>query len=333
MGKSFFNIRFFVRVTLLTLLLPSSIAWALCTASDVLVNMPATISVQRDAPIGTVLATVTSSVAIVCDKSGSNTITDGSWMIYLNKSNTDYGAASLGEFRNTSYSGIGIQWKNLNSYTSSTSTVSNGPFNSPFSVWNRGIGHNQTSTFTDTWVLVKTAKLVSGTISLPPLTMNYRTPISNIDKGVLFTYHFPNVNLIVQECDITTPEVNVPMGKNSITRFTGVGNVLESIPFSIKLNCISGARINTQISATAVSGFNGTIALSSSGNGAASGVGVQILDTNNTPLPLNSEFFVDTAGTPDGIYSINWSARYIQISGSVTPGMANATATVTMSYK
>jgi type 1 fimbria pilin len=58
---------------------------------------------------------------------------------------------------------------------------------------------------------------------------------------------------------------------------------------------------------------------------------VQLLDAQSNPLPLNTSFLAGTAAS-EGLYNLNWNARYIQTSSQVRSGTANATAVFTLTY-
>lgn len=59
------------------------------------------------------------------------------------------------------------------------------------------------------------------------------------------------------------------------------------------------------------------------------GVGVQILDGESNPFSLVVE---KSLGNKNGSFTISFKARYMQINSTVGPGLANATATFTVSY-
>lgn len=120
-------------------------AFALCSANDVAVNVDRNIVVQRDAPVGTVLATITTVNPMTCDPEGQQIGYDGSWFIQLSGTNADYGASPLANVRATEVPGIGIRWKNFSSTTQSSEFVTRMNLNN--ASWRRGILQNGVSTF------------------------------------------------------------------------------------------------------------------------------------------------------------------------------------------
>jgi type 1 fimbria pilin len=75
----------------------------------------------------------------------------------------------------------------------------------------------------------------------------------------------------------------------------------------------------------------GAIKLTPSSGLTASGVAVQMLDSNNNGIPLNSQIQYTTGAS--GIFDFNWKARYLQTESTVTAGEANASATVSLTYQ
>nr|WP_243465151.1 fimbrial protein [Photorhabdus temperata] len=63
----------------------------------------------------------------------------------------------------------------------------------------------------------------------------------------------------------------------------------------------------------------------------ASGVGMQIL-YNNQPVIIHSQINIGNSYS-GGKYSIPLRARYFQTDRNITPGQANATATMTLTYQ
>ncbi|WP_265510932.1 fimbrial protein, partial [Providencia rustigianii] len=53
---------------------------------------------------------------------------------------------------------------------------------------------------------------------------------------------------------------------------------------------------------------------------------------NNNPIKLNTKNSLQN-NVPSGDYIFNWKAQYIKTANSITPGSANATATVNIRYE
>lgn len=318
----------------LSLFMISKLSWGLCTAPNTTVNFPSVINVQRDVTVGTILATVQTTTKITCDTTGANTILDGSWGIYSSSANIDYGSSTIANYRKTALEGIGFSWVNLNSYTGTSKIMSSNAINDSVEN-NRGVAFNDVTTFTDTWALVKTSAMTSGTLNFPAITMNYRTSVSNLDKGTLFTYNFTPMVINVLACSIVNSSVNVALDPIIVSNFTGIGVTKGDKAFTIGLNCDANARINASLSGTqnADTSDNSVLALTNAGSaGVATGVGIQLL-YGNAPLKLGQNIVLKTSSGGSEFPSDAFTARYYQTKATATTGDANTTATLNLTYQ
>lgn len=321
-------------VSVLSLLMVSTLSWGICIAPITTVSFPSVINVQRDATVGTVLATVQTTTQITCDTTGADTVLDGSWYIYTSATNTDYGSSAVADHRKTALNGVGFLWSNLNSYTGTPQIMTSIAIND--SVRNlRGVRFNGVTTFTDTWSLVKTSAMTSGTLNLSSIIMNQKTPVTGLDKGSFFAYAFTPVVINVLACSITTSSINVALEPIIVSKFTGAGVTLGDKAFTIGLNCDAGTRINASLSGmqNAETSDNSVLALSNAGSsGIASGVGIQLL-YGNTPLKLGQNIVLKTSSGGSEFPSGAFTARYYQTKATATVGDANTTATLNLTYQ
>ncbi len=123
---------------------------------------------------------------------------------------------------------------------------------------------------------------------------------------------------------------DVTMGDWYDTQFTTIGstNGLTNIP--ITLTCIPGMNIKAKVTGLS-EGANNNI-LSLNGSDKATGIGIQILDKNNIPVIFEQDIDIQNK-VPNGDYMFNWKARYIKTATNITPGTANATASVNIRYE
>ncbi|MGY1449365.1 fimbrial protein [Pseudomonas chlororaphis] len=189
-------------------------------------------------------------------------------------------------------------------------------------------------------VLVKTGSVKPGQIiDFPNIYMIFEDTLQRIFTLVINS----DISVISKTCLANPVEVN--MGAYSTRVFTGIGSTAPSKDFSIELtNCpaFDGPgkknlkfRIDPVLSALNAS--NGVLRLdasaSTAGTGAASGVGIQIVTAQDSPLPLGMD---QDSGLPlrntEANYSIPLRARYLQTDSKVTPGPAKATANFTIIY-
>lgn len=175
--------------------------------------------------------------------------------------------------------------------------------------------------------LIKTGDITSGTLTSGVLAR----------ASVVNQFYFANVtlngtNTVKSEaCTMTTPSVDVPMGDHDKSEFSGPGVTTDWVSFDIGLTCDIGARINVRIDAPAdaSAGSQGVMQLESGG---ASGVGIQLhYRPDDAAVQYGQERFYWQSVYGDEI--IQLKARYYQTVGTVTPGVANGTATFTLTYK
>lgn len=134
-------------------------------------------------------------------------------------------------------------------------------------------------------------------------------------------------------CTLGSAAINVPMGNVPVSAFKGPGTAQPSFrdrAFSIPLTCPKGASINLKLDGTAYDASQGMLKLDSDAS-SATGVAIQVL-YDDKPVELAKNFKWQTTDA-EGTYSIPLKARYVQTDNSVTPGVANGSATFTLTYQ
>lgn len=161
-------------------------------------------------------------------------------------------------------------------------------------------------------------------------------PILDWKIGSLFYLGFNLQNRIevsVRAC--TTSDVTVPLGTWRLDQFTHTGATSAAVPFSVKLaGCpggMGGVKYTIDPLTPVIDQAGSIVALDASST--AAGLGVQLMDRLNQPVPLGSTRSVDAYSGQAGDYSIDLAARYYQTAGSVTAGAANSAMTFTMTYE
>ncbi|MEY4475595.1 MAG: hypothetical protein RL248_1362 [Pseudomonadota bacterium] len=162
----------------------------------------------------------------------------------------------------------------------------------------------------------------------------YEESISDFQGTLSVTrFKLTGGTIINSGCSVATSSLSIPvsLGLTPQTDFTGVGTTSQSIPFNIDLiDCSANSNVKVTFSDTSGSpspGIPGVLALTSGG---ATGVGIQLLNATDTPIPLDIPFDVgQTVGTT---FSIPLKARYYQTGATMTTGPANSTANFTMTY-
>lgn len=190
--------------------------------------------------------------------------------------------------------------------------------------------------------LVKTSAQIPATSLSAQLL--YRWQI----EFMLMTRFFLNSRITIapQTCQVATPSIVVPMGSLKSSTFTRVGSTSPSVPFTLRLNCsgVAAKVLATFTDARNAGNTSDTLALTSAST--AAGVGVQILRNTgggNTPIRFgpdsaeagntNQIVLFTATGADIGPTDVALTARYIQTAATVTPGSANGIATFTMSYQ
>ncbi|HCB1501503.1 TPA: fimbrial protein [Klebsiella michiganensis] len=275
------------------------------------------VTVQRDAPVGSVLATTVTGAY-----NNGNAIagcTREAWTARWEL--TQWGTLSgygNGVY-NTNLPGVGLR-------LSSASSGKPLPFESSYP-YNAGGSWASIPGDGIKGELIKTGDITSGTLTNGVLAR----------ASVVNQFYFANVtlngtNTVKSEaCTVTTPSVDVPMGDHDKSEFSGAGSTTDWVSFDIGLTCDIGARINVRIDATADASA-GSQGVMQPDSGGATGVGIQLhYRPDDAAVQYGQERFYWQSVYGDDIVQLK--ARYYQTAGTVTPGTANGTATFTLTYK
>lgn len=115
--------------------------------------------------------------------------------------------------------------------------------------------------------------------------------------------------------------------------FNQAGDTAAATGFTLQLtNC--PATVNTasvKFDGTAVNGDNSVLALTQT-SGVATGVGIQLSDASNSVLPLFTESMAYSLQSGSAVNNLDFVARYISTSATVTAGPANSMASFTVNY-
>ncbi|WP_296224463.1 fimbrial protein [Ralstonia sp. UBA689] len=180
----------------------------------------------------------------------------------------------------------------------------------------------------------KTAEITgTGSVSMPGkigsfILRNERTtwqsPESNISLGAF--------NVSATSCTVRKATMTVDMGPVTIGAFNGPGTSPsnKTKAFSIPLTCSKGASVNLQLDGAVHDPAQGMLKLDAGGS-SASGVAIQLLH-DDQPVELAKRFKWRTA-EGDGNYEIPLKARYVQVDNDITAGVANGSATFTLTYQ
>ncbi len=220
----------------------------------------------------------------------------------------------------TNIPGIGIK----------VATAGIGDFNA---IWHEAVGAIGSGNWTVT--IMKTANVTTSN-SLSPGRLAQLTlvnPAPHNSTFLLTTLNLP-VNAIkieVLKCSIKQPSYSINLGDWYNTQFKNIGDISDPVDIPVTLGCMQGTNIKVNVTSSSIADA-ATGKINPTGANSAKGVAIQLLDKNSNPIKLNTSIPLAT-GVAAGDYIFGWKAQYIKIANEITPGPANATATINILYQ
>jgi major type 1 subunit fimbrin (pilin) len=330
----------------IALMTVSSGAWALTTctgsAQSVTVSMPATISVPRDATVGTPLSAWVTTAAVTnwwtCSSDVQERIGVGFDTSLPGSGATFTDSAVTYNVFGTGLPGVGIVI-GIRTYTNVCGWMSSAPWATVLlggqiattTCNSRQLGGNGGQLRVR---LVKTGPITAGTVSAAPIARALLFANGAYNTTWPVTFSTTPTRVTVQSC--VTPDVQVPLGQHKVSELKGIGTFTSSSAFKIALNsCPTGmTSVSYQIDAltTILSSSASVVALDS--RSSAVGVGVQLLDGSGNVFPLGTaKVLSGYSSASGGNLTIPLQARYYQTGSTVTGGIANTAMTFTMTYQ
>lgn len=132
-------------------------------------------------------------------------------------------------------------------------------------------------------------------------------------------------------CNVLNDDTLVNLGRHDTIELIRRG-ATDYVLFSISLQCDKNVRISYLVNGKSAGNAVPGVLLLNNDVGSAQGIGVQIVDENNQPIPLNRLKFWQTTSY-DGIKTMRLQSRYVRTARYITPGQANATATLSFIYR
>lgn len=193
------------------------------------------------------------------------------------------------------------------------------------------------NTFVAHYTLVKTGPIPAG-----PQSFSGQAATSVItDLGSAFEL---NVRGGVQQaqCTLKTDAVSadpVQLGHYTLADFTGVGSTTPDVDFHIKLSdCEDDPNASTAKAHIRLEGRNGSVVedpglglFSLSSNSTASGIAIQLLRSDGSPMELQNN--VPITPLSIGTTQLDFRARYYQTAARVGTGLAEGALDFTISYR
>ncbi|MCU9949494.1 fimbrial protein [Pseudomonas sp. PDM13] len=326
--KNLWNRPFSLVLPVALLLLFSQVpAWgASCVGSGVSTpfNLPATLKVNRDAAVGTVIYDTrgwigSGEASAVCR--GPGTIRQKHGYSQGMTATTQDGVYASG------VPGIGIKVAWSNSASNLPSEMSGGVLmNYPTRA--TAISPNTYLPAQRWWIqLIKTGEITSGTFNIPPIDVYYQELLTN-------RLNIAGSRLEFQKrgCRLALSNIPMPLPTAFLHDFKGIGSTARPREFGIPLTCDSDIRVSYSIMGLQ---DEPSVLKNSVGPKLAKGVGVQLLRGNNDmrPIVLGEKTFFADSGPVEGRSTIPIYAQYYQTEEKVSPGMINILATLSLFYE
>lgn len=267
------------------------------------------IIVQRDTPVGTLLATVVSAGT----NAGFGCTTAWSYKWFPMIFNVQSSVTGTEPIWLTNIPGVGISFGQQTAVAMGAGRYGYWPNGRTLYVYK--VGATGSGSFTTG--LVQQARVVS--------------PTSMIGMNVQLT----GGSVTTVACSVNTANLTFPIGDVNVNTFgstVGFINPKQNTQ-NLGLTCDVNANVNVTMSGTQNPDTTNTsvLKLTNQGSaGVATGIGVQLV-YGSTPLTLNSAMFLKTATS--SATSLPLIARYYQTKSTVTTGDANASATLTLTYQ
>lgn len=281
--------------------------------------------VQRDTPVGTVIASVAGEM------SGGEYyygITDCDIYVAMNYQGAV--PAPIEHVYNTNVPGVGIRfyfstWSHGGVYASPTP----GTFLDHFST---AMSYGINPPVVD---LIKTGNITSGSLATGSVAHVYALNNENTNGDVTWSINSPAVITQVA-CAINSGPLSFSIGNVLSAQFISTGTVSQEVKtVDLKLDCDPEANINFTLTGVQNPDSSDSSILALTGQGQddakiADGIGVQLL-YNDKPLKLNERLEIKHSAGGNEIFPI--TARYIQTKDKIKAGIANTTATLNLTYQ
>ncbi|RUL78238.1 fimbrial protein [Dyella choica] len=311
------------------------------------IYFPTSISVPRDAPVGTLLTpwkTTAGSVQWTCTVTNAYLGAAATTSAYNQASGvtTTYNGATVSVYK-TNVAGVGIAlahrdlmgvswkgWLDLKNYW----------YGGWWGNWTTGInwGVQVVSALVKTDAIAATGRIPAVTVAQTAVVTTREgggpaDPASPVPNTL--SYHNIAAPISIVPLSCTVPDVAVDLGEVATAGFKGVGSSAGNRNFNFNLNnCPAGMRsVSLQVHPT-----NGILAgtvdvAKLNANSSAKGVGVKLQWANGNPLTLDAKSQVaDYQGQAISI-PLKWNAAYYQADKIIQPGTANASFEVTLFYE
>ena len=196
------------------------------------------------------------------------------------------------------------------------------------------LGWSAKVTFIKTGTALKSGVYQTSTINAAILTA-----YNNETKTAQVIINPTTITVTASGCTVDTKSANVNLGTIDVRTLPNIGSVSPSGTFNVGLTCDEQVSVNA-VMTDQTTPSNTTSVVSLTGDSTASGVGVQFFYNGSGPLLMGpdssasgttNQFFIQTTTAAQTLL-LPFQAQYIR-TGALTPGRANALASITFSYQ
>lgn len=143
-----------------------------------------------------------------------------------------------------------------------------------------------------------------------------------------------NISVITQTCDVSAESRNltVSLGTVDKNKFGTVGSKAGTTPFNIAMSCVAGTNVNMTFDGMTQNGDDSILILDDAEDQiTATGVGTQISYKGN--VIKFRDLIPIVQNVSEGFLSIPFEVQYIKTQNNIKAGKANSTTTFTMTYR
>lgn len=290
------------------------------------------LTVNSDAEPGTLLysnALTHSQIGVTCDAPGEI------WQGYnggITEADKNTSVSQSGVY-NTTIPGIGFRaaWVN-----STNVTFSDGSIITPWHIGSSRVTQRDGEyliTLSASIQFIVTGAIKSGLIDTRRFVADWK-----YDNLIIGKLRFSSVvvNVEANACSLVEKNITVPLKDMLVSDFSaGLSPVASDDRFKIVLdNCAPGVKVDYQLTSSGSTGVsrNGSVLDIASGAGAASGVGLEILDRQNAIVTFDTHYTAVSNTTQGERIEVPLKARYVQ-TGDIKAGKVNAIATFEIYYR
>lgn len=178
--------------------------------------------------------------------------------------------------------------------------------------------------------LIKTGPIASGSVLAAGQFADWQWNGPNGSPLTPETFKLGNsITFTTPSCTIATNPINVTLPTVTTGAFGGVGATSGKTSFQITLSCPTGTAVTHITMHTAAPDSHPGV-VKPAGSGYATGIGVQILDDNSSPVVFENQTVVNP---PNATMAIPYFAQYFQTAATVSGGPVKATVTFNIYYQ